>query len=93
MTLNDILQDIHALEDELRVYERKYNVPSEWLIPKANGVPSEWPFCKANGVPSETFYKVYTDGKEPPDDTWVRDWTAWASAYQLWLRRREQHSA
>jgi len=21
----------------------------------------------------------------------VRDWTAWASAYQLWLRRREQY--
>ena len=69
MTLNDILQDIHALKDELRVYERKYNVLSE------------------------IFYKAYTDGKEPPDDTWVRDWTAWASAYQLWLRRREQHRA
>ncbi len=69
MTLDDILQDIHALEDELRVYERKYNVLSE------------------------IFYEAYTDGEEPPDDTWVRDWTAWASAYQLWLRRREQYKA
>ena len=69
MTLDDILQDIHALEDELRVYERKYNVLSE------------------------TFYEAYTNGEEPPDDTWVRDWTAWASAYQLWLRRRAQYRA
>ncbi len=69
MTLEDILQDIHALEDELRAYERKYNVLSE------------------------TFYEAYTEGEEPPDDAWVRDWTAWASAYQLWLRRREQYRA
>lgn len=26
MTLEEILQDIHTLEDELRAYERKYNV-------------------------------------------------------------------
>ncbi len=67
MVLEDILQDIYALEDELRVYERKYNVLSE------------------------TFYKSYVNGEEPPDDTWVRDWTAWASAYKLWLHRREQY--
>lgn len=69
MTLDDILQDIHALEDELRAYERKYNMLSE------------------------IFYEAYTDGEEPPDDAWVRDWTAWASAYKLWLRRREQYRA
>lgn len=69
MTLDDILQDIHALEDELRAYERKYNVLSE------------------------TFYEAYTEGEEPPDESWVRDWTAWASAYTLWLRRREQYRA
>jgi hypothetical protein len=69
MTLDDILQDIHALEDELRAYERKYNVLSE------------------------TFYEAYGRGEEPPDDAWVRDWTAWASAYGLWLRRREQYRA
>jgi hypothetical protein len=32
-------------------------------------------------------------GDEPPDDAWVRDWTAWASAYKVWLRRREQYKA
>lgn len=67
MTLDDILQDIYALEDEMRTYERKY------------------------GVLSETFYQSYVRGEEPPDDAWVRDWTAWASAYKVWLRRREQY--
>ncbi len=69
MMLDDILQDIYALEDELRAYERKYNVLSE------------------------TFYEAYVNGEEPPDDAWVRDWTVWASAYKLWLHRREQYRA
>ena len=69
MTPNDILQDIHTLEDELRAYERKY------------------------GVTSKTFYDSYVNGQEPPDDAWVRDWTAWASAYKVWLRRQEQYQA
>ena len=69
MTLEDILHDIYALEDEMRAYERKY------------------------GVLSETFYESYLKGEEPPDEAWVRDWTAWASAYKLWLRRREQYQA
>ncbi|MBI4671423.1 MAG: hypothetical protein HY741_07105 [Chloroflexi bacterium] len=43
------------------------------------------------GVLSETFYQAYQAGEEPPDDLWVRDWTAWASAYQIWLRRHEQY--
>jgi len=67
MTLDDILRDIYALEDDMRAYERKY------------------------GVLSETFYDSYMRGEEPPDETWVRDWTAWASAYKVWLRRREQY--
>ncbi len=67
MTLEDILQDIYALEDEMRTYERKY------------------------GVLSETFYEAYANGEEPADEAWVQDWTAWASAYQVWLRRREQY--
>ncbi len=29
MTLDDILQDMYALEDEMRAYERKYGVLSE----------------------------------------------------------------
>lgn len=69
MTLEDILLDIYALEDEMRTYERKY------------------------GVLSETFHEAYVNGEEPPDASWVQDWTAWASAYQVWLRRREQYQA
>ncbi len=67
MTLDDILLDIYALEDEMRAYERKY------------------------GVLSDTFYEAYRNGEEPPDDAWVQDWTAWASAYKIWLHRREQY--
>ena len=67
MTLDDLLYDIHVLEDEFRSYERKY------------------------GMLSEIFYIAYTQGEEPDDDTWVRDWTAWAGIYKLWLRRREQY--
>lgn len=69
MTLDDILQDIYALEDEMRAYERKY------------------------GVLSDTFYEAYSQGEEPLEAAWVRDWTAWASAYKLWQRRREQYKA
>ena len=43
------------------------------------------------GVLSETFYEAYIAGEEPPDEAWVQDWTAWASAYKVWLRRREQY--
>ncbi len=45
------------------------------------------------GVLSETFYESYGAGEEHPEEVWVRDWTAWASAYQLWLRRHEQYQA
>ena len=67
MTLEEILYDMHALEDEMRAYERKY------------------------GVLSETFYQAYSRGEEPADEAWVRDWTAWGSAYKLLLLRREQY--
>jgi hypothetical protein len=69
MKLDDLLQDIHTLEDEMRTFERKY------------------------GVLSETFYESYLKGEEPEDDAWVRDWTAWASAYKIWQRRREQYQS
>ena len=69
MTLDDISQDIYALEDEMRTYEHRY------------------------GILSETLYESYVQGEEPPDEAWVRDWTAWASAYKVWLRRREQYQA
>lgn len=67
MTLDEILQEIHTLEEDLETYERKY------------------------GVLSETFYESYIAGEEPPDDAWVLDWTRWASAYKVWLRRCEQY--
>ena len=69
MTLEDIVLDMHALEDDMRAFERKY------------------------GVLSGTFYESYATGEEPPDDAWVRDWTAWGSAYKVWLRRREQYQS
>ncbi len=43
------------------------------------------------GVLTETFYEAYCAGEEPSDDSWVRDWTAWASAYQIYLRYRQQY--
>ena len=67
MTLSDLLEDIQALDEELRAYERKY------------------------GVLTETFAEAYAAGEEPPHAAWLQDWTAWASAHQLWERRREQY--
>lgn len=67
MTLDDILQDIHVLEQDLQTYERKY------------------------GVLSDTFYESYQKGEEPADDAWVMDWSMWAGAYEIWLRRRAQY--
>lgn len=67
VTLNEILQDIHALEEDLLVFERKY------------------------GVLSETFYESYMSGEEPADDAWVLDWSDWAGAYEIWLRRHQQY--
>ena len=67
MTLQDIIADIHALQEDMEVYERKY------------------------GVLSETFYEAYVNGEEPEDDSWVLDWSDWAGAYKIWLRRQEQY--
>jgi cell division protein FtsB len=67
MTLQDILADIHALTEDVKVYEKKY------------------------GILSETFYQVYASGAEPEDSAWVLDWSDWAGAYQVLLRRQEQY--
>lgn len=67
MTLQDIIADIHALTEDVEVYERKY------------------------GILSETFYELYTGGTEPDNDTWVLDWTDWAGAYKILLRRQAQY--
>ena len=67
MTLDEILRDIHAMEEDLLTYERKY------------------------GVLSDTFYESYRNGEEPADNAWVLDWSDWAGAYEIWLRRRRQY--
>ncbi|MGH9833680.1 MAG: hypothetical protein ACREBD_25255 [Blastocatellia bacterium] len=67
MTIDEIAQDIHALEADLANYERKY------------------------GMLSEAFYQAYSIGGEPADDAWVLDWSDWAGAYEVWLKRRQQY--
>jgi len=67
MNLQEIIHDIHALTEDVEVYERKY------------------------GILSETFYELYQNGVEPDDDTWVLDWSDWAGAYQILLRRQAQY--
>jgi len=67
MTLQEIITDIHALTEDVEVYERKY------------------------GILSETFYELYLSGEEPEEETWVLEWTDWAGAYKILLRRREQY--
>ena len=67
MTLQDVIDDIHALYEDLKVYERKY------------------------GILSETFYELYANGTEPDNDDWVLDWSDWAGAYKLLIRRQEQY--
>jgi hypothetical protein len=67
MTLDEILRDIHALEEDLLVFERKY------------------------GVLSDTFYQAYQQGEEPPNQSWVLDWSEWAATYELVQERRTQY--
>jgi len=67
MILQEVIDDIHALREDLESYERKY------------------------GVLSETFYESYMSGEEPEDDVWILDWSDWAGAYKIWLRRQEQY--
>ena len=67
MSSHEILTDIHALEEDLLSFERKY------------------------GVRSETFFAAYTSGEEPEDDSWVLDFTEWASVYRTWLARQANY--
>jgi hypothetical protein len=67
MILQDVIDDIHALYEDIKVYERKY------------------------GMLSETFYDLYTSGLEPDNEDWVLDWSDWAGAYKILLRRQEQY--
>lgn len=43
------------------------------------------------GVRSETFYAAYASGEEPEDDSWVLDFTEWASVYRTWLARQAEY--
>ena len=67
MSRFEILADIHALENELLAFERKY------------------------GIRSETFYAAYISGEEPVDDSWVLDFSEWASIYKTWLGRQAEY--
>lgn len=67
MSRLEILADIHALENELLAFERKY------------------------GIRSETFYAAYISGEEPVDDSWVLDFSEWASIYKTWLARQAEY--
>jgi len=37
--------------------------------------------------------RILPEGEEPADDAWVMDWSMWAGAYKVWLRRRAQYQA
>ena len=67
MTLEALLADIHALEEELLAFERKY------------------------GVRSDIFYAAYVSGEEPEDESWVLDFSEWASVYKTWLARQAEY--
>lgn len=67
MRLHETLADIHALEEELLEFERKY------------------------GLRSETLYAAYMSGEEPEDDSWVLDFSEWASIYRTWLARQAEY--
>ena len=43
------------------------------------------------GVRSETFYAAYMSGEEPEDDSWMLDFTEWASVYRTWLARQAEY--
>ena len=66
-TLDQTLADIHALEEDLLEFERKY------------------------GLRSEIFYAAYTSGEEPENDSWVLDFSEWASVYRTWLSRLAEY--
>ena len=43
------------------------------------------------GLRSETFYAAYSNGEEPEDESWVLDFTEWASIYRTWLARQAEY--
>src|SRR5215831_14959473 len=37
------------------------------------------------------YLRAYRAGEEPPEDAWMLDWTDWAGAYEIMLRRRQEY--
>lgn len=48
-------------------------------------------FERKYGMRSEAFYCGYMQGEEPEDDSWVLDYTEWASIYKTWVERQAMH--
>ena len=48
-------------------------------------------FERKYGVRSETFYAAYVSGEEPEDDSWVLDFSEWASVYRTWLAKQAEY--
>jgi hypothetical protein len=49
-------------------------------------------FERKYGIRSETFFEAYSNGEEPENDSWVLDFSEWASVYSTWLRRQVEYS-
>ncbi len=48
-------------------------------------------FERKYGIRSETFYAAYASGEEPDNDSWVLDFSEWASVYRTWLERQAEY--
>ena len=48
-------------------------------------------FERKYGVRSETFHAAYVAGEEPEDDSWVLNFSEWASVYRTWLTRQAEY--
>ncbi len=42
-------------------------------------------------IRSETFFAAYVSGEEPDNDSWVLDFSEWASVYLTWLERQAEY--
>jgi hypothetical protein len=48
-------------------------------------------FERKYGLRSETFFAAWQGGEEPQDDSWVLDFSEWASVYRTWLARQAEY--
>lgn len=48
-------------------------------------------FERRYGLRSEIFFAAYMSGEEPQDDSWVLDFSEWASVYRTWLSRQAEY--